>query len=148
MKALVFAKCTRAISLSEVCSTSSFLMLIVFPQVVLHQQSLAESAVITRLLSQVHKTSGEILRKRPRALTKGVSAMVVMETVRPMCVELYRDVKELGRFMLRVSGVTIAAGLITKVSVRLTMKKANFYVKKVFFFFIKRKKEKKYPNVF
>lgn len=83
--------------------------------VVLHQQSLAESAVITRLLSQVHKTSGEILRKRPRALTKGMSAMVVMETVRPMCVELYRDVKELGRFMLRVSGVTIAAGLITKI---------------------------------
>lgn len=49
--------------------------------------------------------------------------------------------------MLRVSGVTIAAGLITKVSVRLTMKKANFYVN-FFFFFIKRKKEKKkYPNV-
>lgn len=63
----------------------------------------------------MHKTSGEVIRKKPRALTKSMSAQVVIETVRPMCVELYRDVKELGRFMLRVSGVTIAAGLITKV---------------------------------
>uniref|UniRef100_A0A8D8QKG1 HBS1-like protein n=2 Tax=Cacopsylla melanoneura TaxID=428564 RepID=A0A8D8QKG1_9HEMI len=83
--------------------------------IVLHQQSLAESAVITRLLSQVHKTTGEIVRNKPRALTKGMSAQVIIEPVRPMCVELYREVKELGRFMLRVSGVTIAAGLITKI---------------------------------
>lgn len=83
--------------------------------VVLHQQSLAQAAVITRLVAQVHKTSGEIIRRRPRALTRAMSALVVIEPVRPMCVELYRDVKELGRLMLRVSGVTIAAGLITKI---------------------------------
>lgn len=83
--------------------------------VVLHQQSLVESSVITRLLSQVHKTTGEVLKKKPRCLTKNISALVVIETSRPICVELYRDVKELGRFMLRVSGITIAAGLVTKI---------------------------------
>jgi elongation factor 1 alpha-like protein len=29
--------------------------------------------------------------------------------------ELYRDIKELGRFMLRVGGITVAAGLVTQV---------------------------------
>jgi translation elongation factor EF-1alpha len=29
--------------------------------------------------------------------------------------ELYRDIKELGRFMLRVRGITVAAGLVTQV---------------------------------
>nr|WRK57540.1 Hbs1 protein [Recilia dorsalis] len=83
--------------------------------VVLHQQSLAEPAVITKLVAQLHKSSGEVVKRRPRCLTKNSSALVVLETSRPVCVELYRDVKELGRFMLRVGGATIAAGLITKV---------------------------------
>ncbi|XP_054274702.1 protein HBS1-like [Macrosteles quadrilineatus] len=83
--------------------------------VVLHQQSLSEPAVITKLVAQLHKSSGEVIKRRPRCLTKNSSALVVLETSRPVCVELYRDVKELGRFMLRVGGATIAAGLITKI---------------------------------
>uniref|UniRef100_A0A1B6IM34 Tr-type G domain-containing protein n=1 Tax=Homalodisca liturata TaxID=320908 RepID=A0A1B6IM34_9HEMI len=83
--------------------------------VILHQQSLVEPAVITKLLAQLHKSSGEVVKRRPRCLTRNTSALVVLETSRPICVELYQDVKELGRFMLRVGGATIAAGLITKV---------------------------------
>lgn len=41
--------------------------------------------------------------------------MVRIEVLRPVCVELYGECKELGRFMLRSSGHTIAAGVITKV---------------------------------
>lgn len=83
--------------------------------VILHQQSLVEPAVITKLVAQLHKSSGEVVKRRPRCLTRNTTALVVVETNRPVCVELYRDVKELGRFMLRVAGATIAAGLITKV---------------------------------
>ena len=32
-----------------------------------------------------------------------------------MCLELYQDCKDLGRFMLRSGGNTIAAGVVTKV---------------------------------
>lgn len=86
-------------------------------QVILHQQSLVEPAVISKLVAQLHKSSGEVIKRRPRCLIKNSSALVVLETSRPVCVELYRDVKELGRFMLRVAGATIAAGLVTKVQV-------------------------------
>ena len=40
----------------------------------------------------------------------------MIEIARPVCVELYKDAKELGRFMLRVGGSTVAAGMITEVS--------------------------------
>lgn len=83
---------------------------------VLHQQSLVEPAVISKLLATLHKSSGEVVKRRPRCLSKNCSALVVIETVRPICIELYKDVKELGRFMLRIGGATIAAGLVTKVS--------------------------------
>uniref|UniRef100_A0A224XJI2 Putative elongation factor 1 alpha n=1 Tax=Panstrongylus lignarius TaxID=156445 RepID=A0A224XJI2_9HEMI len=83
--------------------------------VVLHIQSLSEQAVITKLIAQLNKSTGDIVKQRPRCLLKNSNAMVIIETSKPICIELYRDMKELGRFMLRVSGVTIAAGLITKI---------------------------------
>ncbi|KAK2489457.1 hypothetical protein MC885_005613, partial [Smutsia gigantea] len=48
-------------------------------------------------------------------LTKGQNALVELQTQRPVALELYKDFKELGRFMLRYSGSTIAAGVVTEV---------------------------------
>lgn len=44
-----------------------------------------------------------------------MSAVVELEFDRPICLELYKDYKDLGRFMLRYSGHTIAAGLVEEV---------------------------------
>ena len=51
-----------------------------------------------------------------RCLVRNSSAIVEVEVSRPVCIELYQDSKEIGRFMLRHGGATIAAGVITKVS--------------------------------
>lgn len=81
----------------------------------MHHQSLVEPAVITKLLAQLHKSTGEIQKRRPRCLGNNSSAMVEISVSRPIALELYSDCKELGRIMLRVGGVTIAAGLITRI---------------------------------
>ncbi|CAB3376458.1 Hypothetical predicted protein [Cloeon dipterum] len=85
-----------------------------FP-VFFHSQSLVEQAVITKLISQLHRGSGEVTKRHPRCLPKNTSAVVEVTLNRPVSLELYKDVKELGRFMLRSSGVTIAAGLVNKI---------------------------------
>lgn len=85
-----------------------------FP-VILHYQSLVEPATITKLTAQIHKGTGEVLKKRPRFVENNSCALLEIETTKPICVEKYGDFKELGRFMLRVGGVTIAAGVITKI---------------------------------
>ena len=54
-----------------------------------------------------------------RCLVKNSSAVVEIEVERPICVELYRDYKDLGRVMLRSGGHTIAAGLVTEVCMSL-----------------------------
>lgn len=51
-----------------------------------------------------------------RLLTKGQNALVELQTQRPVALELYKDFKELGRFMLRYGGSTVAAGVVTEVS--------------------------------
>jgi len=83
--------------------------------VILHYQSLTEQAYIVRLVSQLHRNTGEIIKKRPRCLVKNTSAVVDIEVSRPICVELYKNNKDLGRFMLRASGSTIAAGMIIEI---------------------------------
>jgi len=82
--------------------------------VIIHYQSLSESATITRLIAQIHKSTGEVVKNRPRCLTKQSSGLVEIEIGRPICMELYKDYRELGRFMIRSRGTTIAAGLVTK----------------------------------
>ncbi|XP_017060133.1 HBS1-like protein [Drosophila ficusphila] len=85
-----------------------------FP-VLLHHQSLIEPAVVCKLVASIHKSTGEVVKKKPRCLGNNSCALVELETSRPICIERYADFKELGRVMLRVAGVTIAAGMVTKI---------------------------------
>ncbi|XP_008055152.1 HBS1-like protein isoform X2 [Carlito syrichta] len=85
-----------------------------FP-VLLHYQTVSEPAVIKRLVSVLSKSTGEVTKKKPKFLTKGQNALVELQTQRPIALELYKDFKELGRFMLRYSGSTIAAGVVTEI---------------------------------
>lgn len=85
-----------------------------FP-VLLHYQTISEPATIRKLISILHKSSGEVLKKKPKCLTKGQNAVVEIQTQRPVALELYKDYKELGRFMLRYVGSTIAAGVVTEI---------------------------------
>ncbi|XP_072297969.1 HBS1-like protein isoform X1 [Eucyclogobius newberryi] len=85
-----------------------------FP-VLLHYQTVSEPATIKKLVSVLHKSSGEVLKKKPKCLSKGMNAIVELQTHRPVALELYKDFKELGRFMLRYSGSTIAAGVVTEI---------------------------------
>ncbi|XP_053917466.1 HBS1-like protein isoform X1 [Cuculus canorus] len=85
-----------------------------FP-VLLHYQTVSEPATIRRLLSVLHKSTGEVTKKKPKFLTKGQNALIELQTQRPIALELYKDFKELGRFMLRYGGSTIAAGVVTEI---------------------------------
>jgi len=83
--------------------------------VVLHCQSLSETATITKLVSLLNKNTGEVTQKRPRFLSKHANAVIQMQTARPVCIELFKDNRVLGRIMLRYGGKTIAAGVITEI---------------------------------
>lgn len=83
--------------------------------IVFHFKSMQEQGKIFGLLEELDRITGEVTRRNPRKLTKNSSGVVEIALQRQICCELYADVKELGRFMLRQSGVTIAAGIITKI---------------------------------
>jgi len=84
-------------------------------QVVLFVQSASEPAVITKLLSIIDKSTGEVVRKNPRHLTKNLSAVVEVSLSRPMCLEKYSDLRQLGRFSLRRGTETVGVGIVTDI---------------------------------
>ena len=84
-------------------------------QCVFHYKSLNEAAIVKKLITQLDKSTGEVLKDKPRFLNKGMSAIVEIKINRPICMELYQDYRELGRFMLRNGNMTFAAGIIADI---------------------------------
>lgn len=63
----------------------------------------------------MNRSNGEITKKNPRALGKNVAAIVEIKLDRPVCLELFKDSKALGRFTLRSGNSSVAAGVVTKI---------------------------------
>ncbi|KAJ1729850.1 hypothetical protein LPJ61_003325, partial [Coemansia biformis] len=81
----------------------------------LHTQSLNVPAVVCRIIEILDQRTGEVLKRRPRHIRKGATALVEITTEARVCLELFQDAKELGRVMLRKGGETIAAGIVTAI---------------------------------
>ncbi len=81
---------------------------------ILHYGSVQVSAIVKKLVGLLDRSTGDVAlnSKKPRFLTKGANAVVEIATEIPVCLDLYTNVKELGRFMLRTGGKTIAAGMV------------------------------------
>ncbi|OQR98185.1 translation elongation factor 1-alpha [Achlya hypogyna] len=79
-----------------------------------HVHSIDEPVNITRLVS-ILKKSGEVEKKKPRCITRNCSAVVQITCQRPICLELFADFRQLGRFTLRDRGSTLAAGIVTEI---------------------------------
>lgn len=86
-------------------------------KVVIHRGRTNEPAKITKIIATLDKANGQVLKKKPRHLTSGQAAIVEIQLEDDMKipVELFELNKELGRFILRKDGCTIAAGVVDKI---------------------------------
>ena len=80
----------------------------------MHYICIAEPVYIKKIVSLLDK-SGTVTKRNPKFVPKNSSAIVVLELQRNICVHLFKVSKALGRFMLRLNGATVAAGIVEKV---------------------------------
>ncbi|KAL7320896.1 hypothetical protein PS15m_000738 [Mucor circinelloides] len=84
--------------------------------VVLHHGSLDEPASVIKLIEIIDKSTGEVTKKNPRCLSKGMTAKIQIRlSQRPIPLETFKDNKQLGRIMLRKDGETVAAGVVNEI---------------------------------
>ncbi|KAJ1814015.1 hypothetical protein LPJ56_004979, partial [Coemansia sp. RSA 2599] len=84
----------------------------------MHIQSLNVPVVIHKIIETFDQRTGEVVKRRPRHIRKGATARVEIRAETPVCLELFKDSKELGRLMLRKNGETIAAGIVTSLFIK------------------------------
>ena len=82
---------------------------------VVHVHTATVACRIEEIVSKLDPRTGQPLPEKPTFLKQGDSAVVRMVPIKPMVVEKYQDFPPLGRFAIRDSGRTIAAGIVVDV---------------------------------
>jgi elongation factor 1 alpha-like protein len=86
-----------------------------FP-LILHHQQRAEPAIISKLVAIHDKNSGNLLKSNPRVIGSQVLCTIQVKLIdRPICVETYETIRELGRITLRSGSETIAVGKVLSI---------------------------------
>ncbi|KAH3685600.1 hypothetical protein WICPIJ_003430 [Wickerhamomyces pijperi] len=86
-------------------------------QFVLFRGNTQQPAKISKIISLFDKVTGEVSsKKKPKHLSSKQTAIVEIELVgRKIPLQLFKDNKHLGRFVLRKDGDTIGAGVVEKI---------------------------------
>ena len=82
-------------------------------QCVIHLQSTVVGATVSRLLTRLDGKSDPVTK--PKCLKKNQTGTVEITTLKPVCLELADEFRDLGRFMLRAGGETVAAGVVKRI---------------------------------
>jgi len=83
---------------------------------VLHAHTAQVACRFSELIRKIDPRTGQTIEEKPSFLKTGDSALVKLEPLRPLSVEVYTDFPELGRFAVRDMGTTIAAGVVKEIT--------------------------------
>ena len=85
---------------------------------VLHAHTAQVATTFKELIAKIDPRSGQIVEEKPKSLKTGDSALVRLVPLRPLCIEPYSVIPQLGRFAIRDMGTTIGAGIVKEVTVK------------------------------
>jgi len=82
---------------------------------VFHAHTAQVACKFVELISKLDPRTGNIVEKNPTFLKTGEAGVVRIQPTRPMVIESYKEIPQLGRFAIRDMGQTIAAGMVVNV---------------------------------
>lgn len=78
---------------------------------VFHVHTSQDPARIVEIQKKLNPATGEVLQEKPDFIKNGDAAIVVVEPIKPLVIEKYKEIPQLARFAVRDSGATVAAGM-------------------------------------
>ncbi len=85
---------------------------------VFHMHTAQLSCVITEIQKKLDPKTGAVKEENPKFLKTGDAAIVKVVPTKPVVVEEFKKIPQLGRFAIRDMGQTVAAGMIISVTPR------------------------------
>jgi elongation factor 1-alpha len=83
---------------------------------VLHAHTSTVAATFTELIQKIDPRTGQVIEEKPSFLKTGDGAVVKLRPVRPIVIEPFKEIPQLGRFAIRDMGTTIAVGVVTEIT--------------------------------
>jgi len=83
---------------------------------VLHAHTSSMATTFAELIRKTDPRSGQIVEEKPAFLRTGDGALVRFRPLRPIVIEAYSEIPQLGRFAIRDMGTTIAAGVVREIT--------------------------------
>lgn len=84
-------------------------------EAVLHVHTACKECVVLDLLAEMDKKTKKPTKKKPTFVKSGAIVIARLQTAAPICLELFENFPQLGRFTLRDKGKTIAIGKVVKI---------------------------------
>jgi len=83
---------------------------------VLHAHTASIATTFTELLQKIDPRTGQVVEEKPAFLKTGDGALVRFRPLRPVVIDAYSEIPQLGRFAIRDMGTTVAAGVVRKIT--------------------------------
>lgn len=83
---------------------------------VLHAHTCSVATTFAELMQKIDSRTGQVVEEKPSFLKTGDGALVRFRPLRPIVIEEFSAIPELGRFAIRDMGTTVAAGVVRKIT--------------------------------
>jgi len=83
---------------------------------VMHIHTAQTAVKFVELMEKLDPRTGQVVEKNPQFLKTGDVAKVKLKPLQPVALESYSEFPELGRFAIRDSGMTVAAGVVREIT--------------------------------
>ena len=83
---------------------------------VLHAHTATVATTFAELLQKIDSRTGQVVEEKPSFLKTGDGALVKFHPLRPIVLEEYSQIPQVGRFAIRDMGTTVAAGVVRKIT--------------------------------
>ncbi len=79
---------------------------------VIHAHTASVAGRIIEIVGKLDPRTGKIAEKNPQFIKNGESAIIKFKPIKPMVLEKYQEIPQLGRFAMRDMGKTIGIGVV------------------------------------
>lgn len=83
---------------------------------VLHAHTATVATSFVELLQKIDPRTGQVIEEKPSFLKTGDGAVIKFRPVRPIVIEPFKEIPQLGRFAIRDMGTTVAVGVVTEIT--------------------------------
>jgi elongation factor 1-alpha len=83
---------------------------------VIHAHTAQVACRFDQILQKLDQRSGQVVEENPDFVKKGESMIAKLVPLKPMVIESYKEFPQLGRFAVRDMGMTVAVGIVQKVT--------------------------------